>query len=80
MSDVVIEADFEVDARGLNCPMPILQTKKGIRNLSPGQILHVINTDSGSANDLPLFCKQSGDELIETSEENGEYHFYIRKC
>lgn len=79
MSDVSTKADCEIDARGLNCPMPILKAKKGIRDLQPGQVMHVIATDSGSANDFPLFCKQSGSELVETSEENGEYHFYIRK-
>jgi len=79
MSEVLIEADCEVDARGLNCPVPILKAKKGMRDLQPGQVMHVIATDSGSANDFPLFCKQSGNELIEASQEDGEYHFYIRK-
>ena len=80
MSDVLTKADLEVDARGLNCPMPILKAKKGIRNLQPGQVMHVIATDSGAANDFPLFCKQSGNELIETSNDDGDYHFYIRKA
>ena len=79
MSDILIEADFEVDARGLNCPLPILKAKKGIRNLSTGQVMHVMATDPGSANDFPLLCKQTGNELVETFEENGEFHFYIRK-
>ena len=79
MSDVLTRADCEVDARGLNCPMPILKAKKGLRDLAAGQVLHVVATDPGSANDFPLLCKQSGNELIETSEEGGEYHFYIRK-
>ncbi len=79
MSEVLLEADVELDARGLNCPMPILKAKKGMRELQPGQIMHVIATDSGSANDFPLFCKQSGNELIESSQEGGEFHFYIRK-
>lgn len=79
MSDVLTKADYELDARGLNCPMPILRAKKAIRDLKPGQVMHVIATDSGSANDFPLFCKQSGNELIESSTENGEFHFYIRK-
>ena len=79
MSDVLIKADCVVDTRGLNCPMPILKAKKGTRDLQSGQILHVIATDSGAANDFPLFCRQSGNELIETSNEDGDYHFYIRK-
>lgn len=50
-----------------------------MRDLKPGQIMHVIATDSGAANDFPLFCKQSGNELIESSNEDGDCHFYIRK-
>jgi len=79
MSDVSTKADCEVDARGLNCPLPILKAKKGMQGLQSGQVMHIIATDPGSANDFPLFCKQSGNELVETSEENGEHHFYIRK-
>jgi tRNA 2-thiouridine synthesizing protein A len=79
MSEVLTKADCEVDARGLNCPMPILKAKKGMRDLQPGQVMHIIATDSGAANDFPLFCKQSGNELVDSSQENGEYHFYIRK-
>lgn len=79
MSDVLIKADYEVDARGLNCPLPILKAKKAMRHLGPGQVMHVIATDSGSANDFPLLCKQTGNELVETFEEDGEFHFYIRK-
>ncbi len=79
MSQVLIKADVELDARGLNCPMPILKAKKAIRDLQPGQVMHVVATDSGSANDFPLFCKQSGNELMESSHEDGEFHFYIRK-
>ncbi len=80
MAEVLTRADSELDARGLNCPMPILKAKKSMRDLKPGQVLHVIATDSGSANDFPLFCRQSGNELVETAHENGEYHFYIRKA
>lgn len=79
MSDVLIKADTEVDARGLNCPLPILKAKKAMRDLRPGQVMLVIATDSGSAKDFPLLCKQTGNELAETFEENGEFHFYIRK-
>ena len=80
MSDVMIEADCEVDARGLNCPMPIMKAKKGMRDLEPGQVMHLIASDSGSAKDIPLFCKQARNELVESFEENGDYHFFIRKC
>lgn len=79
MSDVLTAADCEVDARGLNCPMPILKAKQGMRDLEPGQVMHLIASDSGSAKDIPLFCKQAGNELLETFEEHGDYHFFIRK-
>ena len=79
MSATLTKADVELDARGLNCPMPILRAKKAMRELASGQVLHVVATDSGSANDFPPFCKQSGYALVETSQEDGEYHFYIRK-
>lgn len=79
MSEVLIKADYELDARGLNCPLPILKAKKSIRDLKPGEIMHVVATDSGSANDFPLFCKQTGNELVDSTRGNGEYHFYIRK-
>jgi len=79
MSEVLIKADYELDARGLNCPLPILKAKKSIRDLKPGEIMHVVATDSGSANDVPLFCKQTGNELVDSTRDNGEYHFYIRK-
>jgi len=59
--------------------LPILKAKKSIRDLKPGEIMHVVATDSGSANDFPLFCKQTGNELVDSTRDNGEYHFYIRK-
>lgn len=80
MSDVLIKSDCTIDARGLNCPLPILKAKKGLRDLKPDQVIHIIATDPGSANDFPLLCKQTGNVLAESSEENGEFHFYIRKC
>lgn len=75
-------SDFqqELDARGLNCPLPILRTKKAINSLTSGQILKVIATDPGSVRDMEAFCKQTGNTLISTSETNGEYTFMIQKA
>jgi tRNA 2-thiouridine synthesizing protein A len=75
----MMNVDLEVDARGLNCPLPILRAKKGINTLVSGQILKVIATDPGSVKDLEAFCKQTGNELLDSSQQNGEYHFNIRK-
>jgi len=75
----MLNADLEVDARGLNCPLPILRAKKGINTLNSGQVLKILATDPGSVKDLEAFCKQTGNEMLESSQQNGEYHFNIRK-
>ncbi len=71
--------DLELDARGLNCPLPILRARKSIQTLSPGQVLHIIATDPGSVKDFEAFCKQTGNELLASTQESGEYRFDIRK-
>ncbi|MDQ5768512.1 sulfurtransferase TusA family protein [Thiothrix subterranea] len=74
-------SDFkqELDARGLNCPLPILRTKKAINGLAAGEILKVIATDPGSVKDMEAFCKQTGNEMVSTSESGGDYTFMIKK-
>ncbi len=68
------------DATGLNCPLPILRSKKILAALSSGDILYVICTDTGSVKDFDSFCKQSGNKLLESSEIDDKFHFYIRKA
>jgi len=68
-----------LDARGLNCPLPILRAKKAIAGLGAGEILEIIATDPGSVKDFEAFCNQTGNELLDTSEASGEYHFSIKK-
>lgn len=75
----MLAADMELDARGLNCPLPILRTRKSIQSLSSGQVLKIIATDPGSVKDLEVFCKQTGHQLLDSRQSNGEYHFSIRK-
>jgi tRNA 2-thiouridine synthesizing protein A len=75
----MLQVDLEVDARGLNCPLPILRAKKGINTLNTGQVLQIIATDPGSVKDLEAFCKQTGNQMLESSQQNGEYHFKLRK-
>lgn len=74
-------ADFdqELDASGLNCPLPILRAKKTLNAMAGGQLLHVIATDPGSVRDFDAFAKQTGNELVESREEGGKFHFMIRK-
>ena len=74
-------SDFneELDARGLNCPLPILRAKKAINGLEVDQVLKIIATDPGSVKDFEAFCKQTGNELVSTAEDGGEFTFFIKK-
>jgi tRNA 2-thiouridine synthesizing protein A len=74
-------ADFddELDASGLNCPLPILRAKKALNGLDAGKVLHIIATDPGSVKDFEAFAKQTGNELLESTEEGGKFHFYMKK-
>ncbi len=72
--------DQELDASGLNCPLPILRAKKAISSLSEGEVLRIIATDPGSVKDFEAFCKQTGNELLESGEEGGKFVFSIKKA
>ncbi len=74
-------ADFdqELDACGLNCPLPILRAKKSLSSLESGQVLHIIATDPGSVKDFEAFAKQTGNELLESNEDGGKFHFLVKK-
>ncbi|GMQ89511.1 MAG: sulfurtransferase TusA family protein [Gammaproteobacteria bacterium] len=71
--------DMELDARGLNCPLPILRAKKSITSMEVGQVLRIIATDPGSVKDFEAFCQQTGNELLAATQDGGEYQFNIRK-
>jgi tRNA 2-thiouridine synthesizing protein A len=71
--------DQELDASGLNCPLPILRAKKTLNGMESGQVLRIIATDPGSVKDFDAFAKQTGNELLESSEEGGKYLFLIKK-
>ena len=71
--------DQELDARGLNCPLPILRAKKTLNAMTGGQILKIMATDPGSVKDFEAFAKQTGNELLDSSEEEGEFHFRLKK-
>ena len=73
------ETDQELDARGLNCPLPILRSKKTLNGMSAGELLKIIATDPGSVKDFQAFATQTGNELMSSSEENGEFHFLLKK-
>ena len=71
--------DKELDARGLNCPLPILKAKKSLNDMTTGQILRIVATDPGSVKDFEAFAKQTGNALVERSGTGSEYTFFLRK-
>ena len=79
MSESQKTADVELDLQGLMCPMPLLKTKKALNGMSPAQVLHVLATDPGSQRDFEVFTQQSGNELLDTQEDNGVFSYLIRK-
>ena len=72
-------ADQELDARGLNCPLPILRAKKALANMNSGQTLKVIATDAGSVRDFQAFAKQTGNELVGQETVEGEFISVLRR-
>ncbi|MDP6134454.1 MAG: sulfurtransferase TusA family protein [Candidatus Marinimicrobia bacterium] len=74
-----IAFDQELDCKGLNCPLPILKTKKQVDTMGVGQVLKMEATDPGSVNDVNAWTRRTGNELLTHSEEGGIYIFYIKK-
>ena len=71
--------DKELDARGLNCPLPILKAKKALNGMQSGQTVRVLSTDAGSVRDFQAFAKQTGNELVEQQTEGVEYIHVMRR-
>jgi tRNA 2-thiouridine synthesizing protein A len=69
-----------LDARGMNCPLPILKTKKALNQMEVGELLSIKATDPGSVKDIKSFCEQTGDELVSSDNADGIYQFVIRKA
>ncbi|MEN6587682.1 MAG: sulfurtransferase TusA family protein [Sulfuricella sp.] len=74
-----MEANQTLDARGLNCPLPILRTKKSLNAMQSGDTLKVISTDPGSLKDMVSFCTQTGNALLSSQQTGGDFEFFIRK-
>ena len=74
-----MQTDREVDARGLNCPLPILRTKKSLNDMVSGQVLRVVATDPGSVKDFQAFSKQTGNELLSAETASNEFVFFMKK-
>ncbi len=71
--------DQELDARNLNCPLPILRAKKALNGMDSGQVLKIMATDPGSVKDFVAFANQTGHELLDSAEVGQEFHFMMRK-
>ena len=71
--------DKELDARGLNCPLPILRAKKALTGMQSGEVLKIVATDPGAVKDFQAFSKQTGNELLSHAEANREFTFYMKR-
>jgi tRNA 2-thiouridine synthesizing protein A len=74
-----MEAQKELDTRGLNCPLPILKAKKALTEMLSGEVLKVVATDPGSVRDFQAFARQTGNELIDQSSDDKEFIHYLRR-
>jgi len=75
----MVDVDEELDASGLNCPLPLLRTKKALARMRSGQLLRVVATDPASVKDFDAFSRQTGCSLLECSEADGKFRFLLRK-
>lgn len=74
-----VKPDKTADLKGMNCPLPVLKTKKALDGLQAGQVLQVEITDPGSKADIPAMLNRTGNELIEMKEAGGVFTFVIKK-
>ena len=84
MSEMILDTDTiqfqkDLDARGLNCPLPILKAKKALAEMATGEVLRITATDTGSVRDFQAFAKQTGNALVHHSQSNGEFVFFMRR-
>ena len=77
MNDIAF--DQELDCRGLNCPLPILKTKKAMDGMSSGEVLKMTSTDPGSQNDITAWVSRTGNELLSAGDDGGDFIYYIKK-
>lgn len=71
-------ADHTLDAKGMNCPLPILKARKALKEVPAGGTLEILATDPGSVADFQAFCRQTGNELVEHSQDDTVYRFLIK--
>jgi len=74
-----MEANKEIDTRGLSCPLPILKAKKALADMQTGEVLKVVATDPSSTRDFQAFARQTGNELLQQSQEEADYIHFLRR-
>lgn len=74
-----MEAHKVLDCKGLNCPMPVIKTKKALDGMQSGEVLKMISSDKGSKADVAAFASRTGNELLEMKEEGGTFVFFLKK-
>lgn len=84
MSDTTFDSEImeyqkELDARGLNCPLPILKAKKALAEMESGEVLRIVATDTGSVRDFQAFAKQTGNALVSHTQNGREFIFLMRR-
>jgi len=76
---MAVDADETLNCQGLSCPMPIIKLARTMKKMNSGKVLEMLGTDPGSKEDVPKWCKKTGNVFIEMTEETGVYKYYIRK-
>jgi tRNA 2-thiouridine synthesizing protein A len=79
VTGTIMQFNKELDARGLNCPLPILKAKKALAEMITGEVLRVIATDPGSVRDFKAFSKQTGNELLSHLEVSNEFEYFLKR-
>ena len=79
MTTEVITVDQVLDCSGALCPVPIVKTSKAMKELQAGQVLKMIATDAGAPPDIEAWSRQTGNELLRSTTEDGKYVFYLKK-
>jgi tRNA 2-thiouridine synthesizing protein A len=77
--ELTMQFDRELDVKGLNCPLPILRTKKALAEMSTGQVLHVLATDPGAVKDFQAFARQTGNHLLDNSDDGQIFEFFFQR-
>lgn len=76
----VIHVDHVLDCTGMLCPMPIVKTSKAMKDLQSGQVLKMISTDAGSPPDIEAWSRQTGNDLLRSTTEDGKFVFFLKKA